>query len=85
MQETRSNKERLQADIDKLKNPASYIERFETREAQQLTQAIDILWRLAREAHNVDATKVGLDKLTDAKMYLDRLLSKHLGDPEQKA
>jgi len=80
MQERNAEGGRLQSDIDKLKEPRSYRERFETEEVQALTQAIDILWRLAREAHQVDATKVGLDKLTNAKLYLDKLLSLQLGD-----
>jgi hypothetical protein len=84
MPDKHSHGERLQSDIDKLKDPTPYISRFETKETQELSQAIDILWRLASEAHNVDASKVGLDKLTNAKIYLDRLLHKHFGDPEQR-
>ena len=72
----------LQHDIDKLKDPKPYKEKFETQEVQQLSQAIDILWRLAKEANQVDATKVGLDKLTDAKLYLDKLLKKELEKTE---
>jgi hypothetical protein len=84
MQQRSSEGGRLQTDIDRLKDPRPYQEQFETQQVQALTQAIDILWRLAREAHDVDATKVGLDKLTDAKLYLDKLLHEQLGDPEKE-
>jgi hypothetical protein len=67
----------LQKDIDKLTDPTPYKEKFETEEAQELNQAIDILFRL--QSHTfLDASSVGYQKLTSAKMYLDKLLKKHL-------
>jgi hypothetical protein len=77
--------ERLRRDIDELKDPRPYKDKYESREIQALTQAIDILWRLARDAHEVDATTVGLDKLTDAKIYLDKLLKQEFREQEDRA
>jgi hypothetical protein len=70
--------DRLRADIDQLKDPAPYRRKFESQEVQQLGQAIDILWRLQREAYN-DASRVGYEKLRDAKIYLDQMLREHFG------
>ncbi|HTU44211.1 MAG TPA: hypothetical protein VMF91_04080 [Bryobacteraceae bacterium] len=68
---------RLRAEIDKLKDPAPYKETFETVEAQQLSQAIDLLAALQNGTF-LDASQVGYEKLRNAKLYLDKLLKKHL-------
>lgn len=77
-----SGEERIQADIDRLKNPMPYQETFETQQVQELKQAIDILWRL-QQATFKDASKVGYEKLQNAKFYLDKLLKRHFGDSEK--
>ena len=81
MSESTSPERKLQADIDRLKDPSPYREKFETKEAQQLSQAVDILWRLQGEAYK-DASRVGYEKLRDAKLYLDGLLKQHLDREE---
>src|SRR5713226_3543097 len=71
----------LQADIDRLKDPARYQATFETKEAQQLSQGIEILARLQSEAYE-GASRVGYEKLRNAKLYLDKLLKDHFSAEE---
>jgi hypothetical protein len=76
--------QRLRVDIDKLKNPVPYQEKFETEGIRELKQAVDILGRLASEAYRGDASRVGYEKLRNAQMYLDRLLKQQLEPPKEE-
>ncbi len=73
----------MQSDIDRLKNPASYKEQFESTEVQELSQAIDILARLRMSTHD-DASRVGWEKLEHARKYLDELLKMQFSEPENE-
>ena len=68
---------RLKADIDRLKDPNPYKEKYGTEEIQHLAQAIDILGRLQASSLNV-TSMVGYDKVRNARAYLDTLLKHHL-------
>jgi hypothetical protein len=81
MSERLNPEARLQADIDKLKDPAPYRNKFETAEARQLIQALDLLGRL-RVAAFKDVSSVGYEKLRDATTYLDGLLKQHFDSPK---
>ena len=67
---------RFKADIAKLKEPGKYHDRFLTEEAQHLNQAIDILRRLQVEAFT-DSSRVGFEKIRNAKFHLEQLLRDH--------
>lgn len=70
-------KEELQDDINRLKDPTPYQEKFENKETQQLTQAIDILNDLKHNAA-LDSSRIGYEKLRNAQAYLDGLLKSHV-------
>ncbi len=72
-----------QKEIDKFKDPKPYKDKLETEQAQQLTQAIDILWQLQKMNYR-DATNVGYEKVRDAKIYLDKLLKQEFESKEEK-
>ena len=72
----------LQADIDRLKETASYRDRFERESTQQLCQAVDILTRL-QNAAKADASQVGYEKLRNAKLYLDNMLQESVASEEE--
>ena len=71
-----SHSRALRADIDKLKDPSPYRKQFESETVQQLSQAIDLLHRLQVEALG-DASRLGYEKLRDARFHLDQALKDH--------
>ena len=78
--------QKLQADIGNLKDPAPYRQKFETERIQELTQALDILARLRREAWK-GGPSIPHQKLFHAWDYLNGLLkeeSKKENEPETK-
>lgn len=75
-----SPEQNLQADIDKIKDPTPYKDKYDTEREQHLRQAIDILDRLKREAfehrsgRENDPTYIAYEQLLDAQIYLLGLL-----------
>jgi hypothetical protein len=73
----RSPEENLQIDIDSMKDPAPYKERFSEIEVQELMQALDILGRLREEVSN-GSSQIPWLKLSGAARHLDTLLKSRL-------
>jgi hypothetical protein len=67
----------LQKKIDLLKDSSPYKEKFATREAQELTQAIDLLSRLCAEFART-GNQVGYNLLGNAKDHLEKVLKEYL-------
>jgi hypothetical protein len=74
----------LQSNIDKLKDPKPYQEKFEMQEVQQLSQAVDILDKLSINNYHHHGSRVGYEKIRNAQMYLDKLLKQQFDAPEEK-
>jgi len=83
MVEKFSSNKQLQVDIDHLKDPQPYKEKYETQEVQQLMQAIDILDTLQLSQFEA-ASHIGYNKLRNAKMHLDELLAKQFDAPKEE-
>ena len=64
--------QRLNADLDNLKNPENYKD-YGTVEVANIQQAIDILHRLRQDISNskIGRSRVGFEKLTGAIDYLE--------------
>jgi hypothetical protein len=71
--------QQLQADIDLLKDPESFRERFQQVGERRLLPAIEILRRLQVETFK-EPSHAGFKTLRDAKFHLDRTLKEHLSD-----
>ena len=81
----KSREEQLRQDVDKLKNPEPYKEKYVTPEVQELMNALDILGRLETDAYVNISTIVPYEKLRDAKRHLDNILREQFSDkPEEK-
>jgi hypothetical protein len=71
----------LQSRVDKIKNSESYKKEFGTPEMATLTQAIDILIALRKDASH-EGHDVAWQKLQDAVKYLEVLQKEHLEKTE---
>lgn len=69
----------LNEDINKLKDPETYKEKFATPEISDLKQAIDILHRLALyQFSSPEGSDIARKKLQDAQEYLEKQLKAEL-------
>lgn len=74
--EKSSGEIRLQEDIDKLKDPTPYQEKFGTLEAGDIQQALDILRRLQLSA--ASESTAGWEKIENAIKFLEGQMKKHI-------
>ncbi len=79
MLDTSSRDKELQSRINELKEPSSYVTEFKAPEMAALTQAIDILIELKRNA-NWTGHEVAWQKLQDALRYLEQIQKEHLDE-----
>jgi hypothetical protein len=71
------SRDRLYDEINVLKNPAAYREKYSVPAIQDLSQAIDIIAKLQGAAYG-DASRIGYDKLKHAKYHLEKLVAQAL-------
>ncbi|OGE82035.1 MAG: hypothetical protein A3B10_01620 [Candidatus Doudnabacteria bacterium RIFCSPLOWO2_01_FULL_44_21] len=72
------SEDRLHQDVEEIKKPEKYKERFKVPEIGNIQQAIDLLNRIKNHVLTVDNSQTGFDKLLHAQTYLEDLMRKEL-------